>query len=99
MEPGNPDFRKPEMAVMIGRFVDGDDDALRVLWCHFRADAVAEVRRRLRHAGIAPGDFDGDDAANGALLRIHRARDRGKLAWVKSGVDFRKLLSVLRSGT
>ena len=93
MKPSHQDENEPETTTVSCRFLDGDDDAFAVLWNRVRAGATKEANRRLRRAGISPRLFDDDDATSCVLYRIHLAQKRGKLAWVKSDDDFRRLFS------
>jgi hypothetical protein len=81
------------LTTVVVQFVAGDDDALRVVCRLHGARMESEARRRLRRACVAPSQFGADDAVNAALSRIHQARTRGQLAWVKNGDDFGKAFS------
>ncbi len=95
MKPSRWKANEPDATAVIRRFLDGDDDSLAALWNRVKAGSTMQAKRLLRHAGVSASQFDEDDAANSVLFRIHQARRRGKLDWVKSNEDFRRLFSVV----
>jgi hypothetical protein len=88
---------EPKRLAAVRRFLDGDNDALRILYDHDVGMMINQAGRWLRCLRIAPCQFDGDDAVNSALELIRQARDSGKLFQLERGEHFRKLFLAVQS--